>query len=282
MAVELKAATSNPAAAVSSGGHRKATRLADKLTRSHAKKNNSLDAREVQKASRAYKFRYTANAPSEDIEKIRQLLAIEHYKVDETRRAFFTSDFQRLLTDDWLVSRFLFKGYKEARKNPQNGDALEQTLKRMAATADFRYEYRISNDVSANEFPLEWRMVGGLLVGEPDFEGNPMLYFRIALHRPKLIADDEHKFLFRRLFMWTMDLAERNLVNNTGKALAFVFDYTNVSYDNYDMDTVMWLAKIHKTIGPKIHAYAIVYNLPWIFSVPFKVMSSTFISGSNR
>lgn len=249
------------------------------------KKNLSLPGKLTESCkftNQAPKFLHTENARQEDIENVRKMIKRSHYILDDKRRNFFKKDFERLLVDDWIISRFLFKAYKEAKKRPKNGNALEQAFKRLTASADLCYEYKLNSLVTDEEFPLEWRMLGGLVVGEPDLNGNPTVYFRLCFHRPKLLEDEEQKFLFRRLLLYAINKAELGLINKPGKALAFIFDFNNVSYENHDLDTMAWLIKLQKNTGPKIQAYTMIYNMPWVFNVSFKLMASTLITGSNR
>lgn len=243
----------------------------------------------------AQEFKYKENSSKKDIEIIRKLLTAERALQNEKDYKFWTSDYERMMQDDWLVSRFLIRGTKQANKIKSSGslelsddnEAEQQakfdcTMKLVRACAKYRQDYRIDGHTKLSEFPIEWTHLNGLMSYKPDLVGNPTIYLRTKLHRPKLIETKELRHEFKRLLLYTLECCDRDLYNKPGKAICCVFDMSEANFENVDLELVSWMIKSFKSCSPKLVCYVIVYNLPWFFSATFKLISSTLMSQSNK
>lgn len=225
--------------------------------------------------------------PEVDLEQIRQLLKAERSRQTQDEFTFWTLDFERMLQDDWLVTRFLIRGSKATGLSSSNDRKFKQklyesTLDLIRACAKFRYDYRINSSTSLADFPSEWISVDGLFNHGKDQVGNPVMYLRIKLHKPKLIATKTLRHQFKRYLLYHLEKSDQELVNAPGKLICCVFDMSEATFENVDLELVSWMIKSFKICGPKLLSYAIVYNLPWFFSATFKLISNTLLSNSNR
>lgn len=271
----------------------------------------------------AVRFKYQFNASQEDLNEMRKLLIkerqkIEHLRINEPHEQlepeiyalfdFISGDFERMLVDDWLVTRFLLRGKKAAERavpevlhhhhlsdtdsSSNSSDDEDQTvgnraihlatLELIRVCAKFRYDYRISEQTSEHEFPLAWLKVNGLFQHLPDRAGNPTVYLRVALHRPKLIESTEARHQFKRYMLYTLEQADQQLFEQPGKALCCIFDMTNVAFENIDLELTSWMIKSFKSCSPKLLCYVLVYNPPWFFATTFKLICNTLLSTSKR
>lgn len=257
----------------------------------------------------AVAFKYHSNAASRDIDDLRQMLASLRREqanfMDPEEHKFYESDFERMMTDNWLVTRFLLRGKKifekeaelgrgheilksESSNDVQDLDQLNRqavlmhTIELVKVCARYRFDYRINQQTNSDQFPLEWTKTDGLFNYKPDAEGNPTIYLRVAFHRPKLIATPEARHLFKRYMLHTVERCDQELNNKPGKAICCVFDMTNVAFENIDLELTTWMIKSFKSSSPKLICYVIIYNPPWFFTTTFKVICNTLLSNSKR
>ena len=262
--------------------------------------------------SAAISFKYKTNADADDIEKLRKLLTSlrtnQSEAIDPEEHKFYEADYKRMLTDDWLVTRFLLRGKKAFDRAKLFGDLgeigiseqeqerlarlsdgeldkqaiLKHTLDLVQICAKFRFDYRINSQTSLDEFPQEWLRVDGLFNYKPDTLGNPTIYLRVALHKPKLLETPEARHLFKRYMLYTLERCDQHLANKPGKAICCIFDMTNVAFENIDLELTSWMIKSFKSSSPKLLGYVIIYNPPWFFAATFKVICNTLLSNSKR
>lgn len=260
----------------------------------------------------AVAFKYTSNASAQDISDLRHLLTCLRREqagfMDLEEHKFYESDYQRMMIDDWLVTRFLIRGKKMFEKEAELGQSYEilrldnvkeiesresshlldkqaillHTIELIKLCARYRFDYQINQRTSLDEFPSEWTKTDGLFHFRPDARGNPTIYLRVAFHRPKLIATPEARHLFKRYMLYTVELCDQELHNKSGKAICCVFDMTNVAFENIDLELTTWMIKSFKSSSPKLIGYVIIYNPPWFFTATFKVICNTLLSSSQR
>lgn len=233
----------------------------------------------------APKFKYETNYPVKDIEEIRNLLTIERANQSDEEYQFWTPDYERMMIDDWLVTRFLLRGLKASNKQGKGDDKVavyQQTMNLIRSCAKFRREYKVNGLTKESEFPVEWLKTNGLFNYKQDLSGNPTIYLRIKLHKPKLIEKDELKNNFKRLLLFTLEKCDQDLLNNPGKGVCCIFDMSDATFENVDLEMMSWMIRSFKNCSPKLLCYVIVYNLPWFFSATFKFISSTLMSNSNK
>lgn len=294
---------------------------AEKLVLDHNNNNNhtlSLGCHHRSSQQKAaISFKYQSNAPLEDIDNFRQLLTrlrLEQVNtIDPEEHRFYEADYKRMMTDDWLVTRFLLRGKKaftreveELRggaryrldglgsdenyqetisQNRELNDQqaiLKHTIELVKVCAKFRFDYRINSRTRLGEFPPEWVKTDGLFNYKPDAVGNPTVYLRVALHRPKLLETPDARHLFKRYMLYTLERCDQDLCNKPGKAICCVFDMTNVAFENIDLELTTWMIKSFKSSSPKLICYVIIYNPPWFFAATFKVICNTLLSSSKR
>lgn len=236
----------------------------------------------------ASKFRQQSNFPEQDLKAIRRMLCAERANQSLDKFEFWTPDFNRMMVDDWLVTRFLLRGSKAANKkvyiaNQRNEqDIYRETMNLIKLCAAFRLEYRINGLTKESEFPKEWTSRNGLIKHQVDLTGNPVVYLRIKLHKPSLIGTKKLRHQFKRLLLFTLEDCDKDLLNKPGKGICCVFDMTDATFENVDLELLSWMIKSFKSCGPKLLSYMIVYNLPWIFNATFKFISKTILSNSNK
>lgn len=234
----------------------------------------------------APKFKYETNYPVKDIEEIRKLLTIERANQPAEEYQFWTPDYERMMKDDWLVTRFLLRGLKASQKQGKGSNdkvaIYKQTMNLIKSCANFRRDYKVNGLTKESEFPAEWLKTNGLFSFKQDLSGNPTMYLRIKLHKPKLIETKELKNDFKRLLLFTLEKCDQDLFNNPGKGICCIFDMSDATFENVDLDMMSWMIRSFKSCSPKLICYVVVYNLPWFFSATFKLISNTLMSNSNK
>lgn len=194
------------------------------------------------------------------IEEARELLKKKYHKRPDS---FYKEDYDRMLNDDWTVSRFLLR----CRKNPKRAARL------MEQCGKFRREFKMGIS-KASDFPIEFHRAGGLFRYAPDRVGNQTLFMRVKMHRrlPELSQIMKEFILCR--------LEECDRANN-GRGTAVIFDLTNCGLQNADPSFLFWLVYSFRNYCPKGLSYIIVYNLPWILNATAKLALS-WLSSTNR
>jgi len=233
----------------------------------------------------APRFKYRSNFPEKDIQEIRKLLTTERQVQDETCYDFWRPDYERMMIDDWLVTRFLLRGTKLSQNEDTCVDEsaiYARTMDLIRACAKFRLEYRINGSTKEDEFPFEWTKINGLFNYKPDLAGNQTIYLRVKLHRPREIESKKSRHEFKRMLLYTLEKCDQNLVNRPGKGVCCVFDMSDATFENIDIELLSWMIKSFKSCSPKLLCYVMVYNLPWFFCATFKLVSKTLMSKSNK
>lgn len=264
--------------------------------------NNNKKPLKKQAKLAAVKFKYQHNSARDDIERLREILIQERDRqmgqLPSEELDFYRADFERMLVDDWLATRFLLRGKKayerllaseqasnraEIKGERETREAIyRETLELVKVCAKFRFDYRINKHTKEAEFPLDWVKVHGLFHYKADRVGNPTVYLRVALHRPKLIESLEARHLFKRYMLYTLERCDQQLHNRPGKAICCIFDMTRVAFENIDLELTSWMIKSFKNCSPKLMCYVIIYNPPWFFTATFKLICSTLLSESKR
>lgn len=247
----------------------------------------------------APKFKHQNNCCQDDIERIRQLLLEARRNQPVELRNFHAIEFKRLMTDDWLITRFLLRGTKEAARalsistnndnNNNNNNQLltkeyiyEQTMKLIDACANFKLQYQMASNLKIEDFPLEWTQTEGVLVHGYDRNGNVNIYMRCQLHKPKLIDKAELRHLFKRLLLFHLAESDIKLTNKPGSAICCIFDMTSASLENLDLELLAWMVSSFKHCSPKLLAYVIIYNLPWLFNATFRLLTRGLLSRNHQ
>lgn len=194
------------------------------------------------------------------IEQTRILLKERYLKNPDS---FYEADYQRMLTDDWTVSRFLLR----RRLDPK------RTAKLMEECGRFRIQYKMS-EVQLWEFPREFHRAGGLFKYAPDRVGNYTLYMRVKMYRRVPEISD----VFKAFILCVLEECDRA---NNGRGTAIIFDLTGCGLQNVDLGFLSWLLSSFRNYCPKGVSYILVYNLPWILNATCK-MAMTWMSASNR
>lgn len=253
--------------------------------------SNVLTSRKKCLKPLAPRFKHQEMYCWQDIGELRHRLKLNFAKLDKEMQEFEKPHLDRILTDDWLASRYLYKGAKMAKKSKNAKESLpsstlspvvHHTLKLIEKTSQFHFDYQLNGTQTPADFPAEWTEADGLLVGGKDYSGNSTMYFRLSLYKPKLLINAYMKQQFKRFICYVSAKADEQISNCVGSGIAFVFDFSSVSYENYDIEIISWLVDLQNNFGPKMQAYTMIYNLPWLFNVPFKFICKALIKGSNR
>lgn len=205
-------------------------------------------------------FLYSKNCDQQLISETRRLLKERFTKNPDN---FYEHDYQRMLTDDWTVTRFLLR----RRLDPK------RTAKLMEECGRFRKQYKMS-EVKLWEFPIEFHKAGGLFKYAPDRVGNITVYMRVKMYRRVPEISDVFK-AFILCILEECDLA------NGGRGVAVIFDLSSCGLQNVDLSFLSWLLSSFRNYCPKGVSYILVYNLPWILNATCK-LAMTWMSESNR
>lgn len=206
-------------------------------------------------------FKETKNCDLALIEETRRLLRERFAK--QNPNDFYQHDYERMLTDDWTVTRFLLR----RRMDPK------RTAKLMEECGLFRKTYKMS-EVKLWEFPIEFHQVGGLFRYEPDKVGNITVYMRTRMYRRVPELSD----VFKAFVLCVLEEAD---CANDGRGVAVIFDLTGCGLQNVDLSFLSWLLSSFRNYCPKGVSYIMVYNLPWFLNATAKLAMS-WLSSSNR
>lgn len=205
-------------------------------------------------------FLYTENCDSKIIAETRNMLRKKYAKRPES---FIKDDYDRMLADDWTVSRFLLR----CRKNPK------RAAKLMEQCGKFRQEFRMGSS-KMSDFPIEFHKAGGLFRYAPDRVGNQTLYMRIKMH----LRSSEMSKIMKEYILCAIEDCDKA---NNGRGTAIVFDLTGCGLQNVDPSFLFWLVFSFRNYCPKGLSYIIVYNLPWILNATARLAMS-WLSSTNR
>lgn len=205
-------------------------------------------------------FLQTANCDAGLIDETRRLLRERAAKNPDS---FYDHDYERMLTDDWTVTRFLLR----RRLDPK------RTAKLMEECGRFRKQYKMS-EVQHWEFPIEFHKAGGLFKYATDRVGNVTMYMRVKMYRRVPEISD----VFKAFILCVLEQCD---VANNGRGTAVIFDLSGCGLQNVDLGFLSWLLSSFRNYCPKGVSYIIVYNLPWILNATCK-LAMTWMSASNR
>lgn len=205
-------------------------------------------------------FLNTACCDKKLVEATRAALKKKYAKRPES---FQKEDYDRMLSDDWTVSRFLLR----CRLNPK------RAAKLMEQCGKFRHEYKMGIS-KLSDFPIEFYRAGGLFRYAPDRVGNQTLFLRVKMHRrvPELSQ------IMKEFILCQLELCDRA---NNGRGTAVIFDLTQCGLQNVDPGFLFWLVYSFRNYCPKGLSYIIIYNLPWILNATAKLALS-WLSSTNR
>lgn len=243
----------------------------------------------------APKFKYKTNFPAEELQEIRKMLSSERFRQTEMDFHFWTPDFERIMKDDWLVTRFLLRGSSFSKKSTSDAKSVDassmaeekadmylHTLDLIRSCAKFRLNYLINAHTRETDFPVEWLKQNGLFTHKTDLAENPVIYMRIRLHKPKLIETDELRYQFKRYLLFTLEQGDQVLFNQPGNGICCFFDMSKATLENIDLELISWMMKSFKSYSPKLLCYVIVYNLPWFFSATFRLITNTLMPHGSK
>lgn len=194
------------------------------------------------------------------VEETRRLLKKKYAKRPES---FGKEDYERMLCDDWTVSRFLLR----CRLDPRRSARL------MEQCGIFRREYRMGVS-KLSDFPIEFHRAGPIFSYAPDRAGNQTLFMRIMMHRRAA----ELNQVVKEFILCSLEQCDRA---NNGRGTAVVFDLTHCGLQNADPGFMFWLVYSFRNYCPKGLSYIIIYNLPWILNATTKLALS-WLSSTNR
>lgn len=205
-------------------------------------------------------FLNTSNCERRLVEETRSILKRKYNKRPDS---FERADYERMLVDDWSVSRFLLR----CRLQPKRAARL------MEQCGKFRREYRMGVS-KLSDFPIEFHRAGGLFRYAPDRAGNQTLFMRVKMHRrvPELSQ------IMKEFILCVLEECDRA---NNGRGTAVIFDLTHCGLQNADPGFLFWLVYSFRHYCPKGLSYIIVYNLPWILNATAKLALS-WLSSTNR
>lgn len=205
-------------------------------------------------------FLNTPNCDKDLIETTRQLLR-ERYK--EKPDSFMKADVDRILAEDWSVSRFLLR----CRLDPKRSVDL------MEAAGKFRREFGMGI-TQLSDFPAEIHDVGGIFMYAPDRVGNVTLWMRAKMHR----RSGEMTHIMKQFILCVMEQCDLSV---KGRGVAVVFDLSGCGIKNADPSFLFWLLNSFRTFCPKGLSYILVYNLPWVLNATC-TLALSWLSSTNR
>jgi len=191
------------------------------------------------------------NKTDELVKTVRRRFFEEFYA--ENPDDYEPTDIQRLRTDDWFVKRFIIARFRQE----------EESLKMINDAMKWRKEYGIHH-LSAEYFPKEFYISGGLFPYEKDKFGNATLYMRIKMvKRIPELTPYLRKFLAWQL--WKVD------EENNGNGWVIIFDTTDAGISNCDIDFLFFMISTLKNYFPIGVEYILVHNLPWVLQQAWKL-----------
>ncbi|XP_055070614.1 motile sperm domain-containing protein 2 [Misgurnus anguillicaudatus] len=191
------------------------------------------------------------------IEETRQRFKSEYVEVSgESSGPYDPRDVEKLFRDDSLVESYL----------TWRQFVVEDTLKMIDESLQWRKEYNL-NDLTENSIPRWMFETGAVYLHGYDKEGNKLFWFRVKLHvkDAKTIVDKKKYVAF-----WLERYAKRE----PGMPLTVVFDMTESSIGNIDMDFVKYIISCFKVYYPKFLSKMIMYEMPWIMNAAWKIVKT--------
>ncbi|GAA6073692.1 motile sperm domain-containing protein 2 isoform X1 [Tachysurus ichikawai] len=157
----------------------------------------------------------------------------KHEFIQDCTQKYDSRDVERLLKDDALVESYLTWRHF----------VVDDTLKMIDESFQWRKEFQL-NDLTEGSIPSWMFQTGAVYLHGYDKEGNKLFWFRVKLHvkDAKSVVDKKRYVAF-----WLERYAKRE----PGMPLTVVFDMSESSISNIDMDFVKYVINCFKVYYPK-------------------------------
>lgn len=206
-------------------------------------------------------YKYTKNCSSELIQETREIFKKRFQQLD--KNSFYQSDYERILSDDWSVSRFLLR----CRLNP------ERACKLIEQFASFRKEHKMG-EAQYHHFPREFYKLAHEFIYQPDMAGNTTVWMQAKGHRriPELFE------LFKKYMLCVV--ADTDTKSN-GRGVTLVLDCTDTGFRSADFQIIYWCIATFRNVFPKGLTYCLVVNLPRTLKAVCE-LAMTWLSQANK
>lgn len=176
---------------------------------------------------------------------------LEEYK--QNPDLYYEEDMRLVKEMKFLLQRCIIS----KKKNVKDSYAM------LVAMCRWRKEQKL-RELTDQDFPAEYCVVGASFLYEPDKFGNRTVYVRTGLVKtiPELKASFK---LYMAYLMYKIDDCE------DGKTWSVIFDLTNTGWNNYDIDLLMHFLTLLKEYFPVNVDYVLAINFPWILSAAWSL-----------
>lgn len=190
------------------------------------------------------------------IEKLRKDFQI-HY--ESNNDLYDKCDAENVRTCNWTVERFLLA----------NRGNEELAFKNLCDTLQWRKSFDVNNRRD-DYFPDDFYKTGGIFQYNCDKDGLMLLYFRVCVHHKV----NELSQYIKEFFVHNVNKID--LLSGSRK-WAMVFDCSNGTLSNIDMDFSRYIINVLQNYFPKGFKYVLIYEMPWIM-VAFWKITRTWLS----
>ncbi|XP_018584691.1 motile sperm domain-containing protein 2-like [Scleropages formosus] len=188
------------------------------------------------------------------IEETRQRFQNEYLKDSSDR--YDSRDVDRLLRDDLLVDGYLTWRFF----------VVDDALKMIDESFQWRKEFRV-NDLAEGLVPKWTFETGAVYIHGYDKEGNRLFWFNVRKHfkDSKTVRDKKSYVAF-----WL----ERHVVQHPDMPITVVFDMSDTSLSNIDLEFVKYIISCFKVYYPKLLSKMLMYEMPWIMNAAWKIVKT--------
>lgn len=179
------------------------------------------------------------------VNQVRELF-LEKYKQEP--ELYYKDDVKQVEEMQFLMQRCIISKRKDVK----------ESLNMLVNMLKWRKHVRL-RELADQDFPVEYFTLGAAFVYEPDKYGNMTLYIRTQL----LKAEPELKASFKEFIAYLMYQIDDSVLGNSWSV---VFDLTNTSWSNYDIDLLMHFLTLLKDYFPVSVDYVLAINFPWVMS----------------
>jgi len=168
---------------------------------------------------------------------------------DQLRSGVYSPvDVERVRCVDDYVTCFL---------NHQHDD-IDKAAAMIDASLRWRKELDL-NGLSDASFPRQLHESGAIFYHNRDKEGHQILHIHVSKHK----KSSETNLIIRKYMAWQID---RVLSKKPGERIAVIFDMSDASLSNVDVDLVKFQIACFTTYFPSSLAYILLFEMPWVLN----------------
>ncbi|KAL5012118.1 hypothetical protein ScPMuIL_010669 [Solemya velum] len=189
-----------------------------------------------------------------EVEKLREIFFRRHSeKVNSSQ--YDERDLDKIRSDESFVGQYI---------RPQ--ESMEEVSDRMSESLKFRMEYGM-NDMTKDSFDQWAWEKGAVFFHNQDKDGHQILFIKTREYR----KDMNILPMVKRFFAFALETVYRR---NVDEQVVILFDMSEAGLANLDMDLIRFVMTSFKTYYPKILAYMLIFEMPWIFNAAWKIIKT--------